>query len=186
VKHFAALLILTIVATFTRPASADGVFTITSPAFQDGDLVAATYAFKGPGLDGTDCGGDDLSPPLQWSDPPAATQSFALVIFDVDGRLGAGVTHWVAYNMPATKLSVAQGEGTADATTLANGKNTRGTSEFRGFCPPKGDAPHHYVMTVYALDLPPSLALGMTRDDLLAAINHHVLGLASIVGRFGR
>ena len=185
-KRFAVTLFLIAVAAFARPASAGGLFTLTSPAFKDGDLVAATYAFNGPGLDGTQCGGQDLSPPLQWVNAPAATQSFALIIFDVDGLGGAGVTHWVAYNLPATKLSVAQGEGMAGATTLTNGKNRRGTSEFRGFCPSQGDAPHHYVMTVYALDLPPTLAPGLTRDDVLAAIKGHVLRLASIVGRYGR
>jgi hypothetical protein len=186
VKHFAWTLFLIALTAFVQPASADGLFVVTSPAFKDGDLVPATYALSGPGIDGTDCGGQGFSPPLQWANPPTGTQSFALIIFDVDGARGAGVTHWVAYNLPATKLSVAQGEGAAGSATLTNGKNTHGTAEDRGFCPPKGDAPHHYVMTVYALDLPPTLAPGLTRDDTLAAIKGHVLRLASVVARYAR
>lgn len=181
-----ALVLFATLAMLGRPAFADQLFVVSSPAFKDGDLVPATYAFKGLGLDGTECGGDGFSPPLQWANPPAGVQSFALIIFDVDGAHGAGITHWVAYNLPATKLSVAQGEGTADATTLTSGKNTHGTELFRGFCPPKGDAPHHYVITVYALDLSPALAPGMTRDDALSAFKGHVLRLASIVARYGR
>jgi Raf kinase inhibitor-like YbhB/YbcL family protein len=185
-KRLAAMLCFVTLGGFGHAAFADTVFTVTSPAFKDGDLVAATYAFNGHAADGSACGGQNSSPPLQWANPPAGTQSFALMIFDVDGAKGAGVTHWVAYNLPAAKLSVAQGEGAAAATTLTNGKNVRGVAEFHGFCPTLGDAPHHYVITLYALDLPPTLPAALTRDDALAAMKGHILRLASIVARFGR
>jgi Raf kinase inhibitor-like YbhB/YbcL family protein len=187
VRRIVAALILIALASLTRGgASADGLFTLSSPAFKDGDLLASTFAFRGAAPDGGDCGGQGLSPPLTWTNPPPRTQSFALVIYDIDGREGAGVVHWVAYDIAPSKLSVALGEGVTGATRLTNGTNTHGTAEFRGFCPPQGEAPHHYVMTVFALDLAPILAPGMTRDELLAAVNQHVLRVASIVGRYGR
>ncbi|HEY0798934.1 MAG TPA: YbhB/YbcL family Raf kinase inhibitor-like protein [Candidatus Baltobacteraceae bacterium] len=185
-KSVAAALLFASVIALARPAAADGSFVVTSPAFHDGDLAASTYADKGLAVDNTSCGGEGVSPPLQWTNVPDGTQSFALVIFDVDARGGAGVVHWVAYNMAATKTSVTPGEGAPGGTTLTGGTNTAGTTQFHGFCPPKGDAPHHYVMTIFALDLPPTLTPGLTRDDLLAAMKHHVLRLASVVARYGR
>ena len=172
--------------TLASPVGADGIFQISSPAFKDGDLLPATYVFSGIGLDKTACGGQNQSPPLTWENAPAGTQSFALVIFDVDGFNGLGVAHWVAYNLPPTKTSVGLGEGVAGATTFTSGKHQYGQLGFRGFCPPKGSSLHHYVMTVYATDLPPTLAPGMTRAELLAALDKHVLRASSIVGRLAR
>jgi Raf kinase inhibitor-like YbhB/YbcL family protein len=166
--------------------SADGVFQMSSPAFKDGDLLPATYVFSGTGIDKTPCGGQNQSPPLAWSNAPAGTRSFALVIFDVDGFKGLGVAHWVAYNISPEKTSVALGEGAPDTKTLTSGKHQYGQLGFRGFCPPKGSSLHHYVMTVYALELAPSLAPGLTRAELLAAIDGHILGSSSIVGRLAR
>jgi hypothetical protein len=168
------------------PAVADGVFQIASPAFKDGDILPSTFVYSGIGNDKTECGGQNESPPLAWANAPAGTQSFALVIFDPDGFNGLGVAHWVAYNIPPTKTSVALGEGAPDATTLTNGTQQYGALGFRGFCPPKGQSLHHYVMTVYALDLPPKLAAGMTRAELLAALDKHILRASSIVGRVAR
>jgi Raf kinase inhibitor-like YbhB/YbcL family protein len=171
----------------SQPAHAAGdVFQITSPAFKDGDVLPATYVFDGLGIDKTPCGGQNQSPPLRWENAPAGTQSFALVVFDPDGFNGLGVTHWVEYNLAPSKTSVAQGEGAPDATMMTSGKHQYGAPGFRGFCPPKGQSLHHYVMTVYALDLPPTLPAGMTRAELLAAIDKHVLRASSIVGRVGR
>jgi hypothetical protein len=74
----------------------------------------------------------------------------------------------------------------AGAAGFTNGKQQFGQLGYRGPCPPKGQSPHHYVMTVYALDLPPALAVGMTRTDLLAAMDKHILRASSIVGRVQR
>jgi hypothetical protein len=182
-----ALAALPALTVTCAPALADGSsFQISSPAFKDGDTLTKTFVFSGIGLDKTPCGGENQSPPLQWANAPAGTQSFALTIFDPDGFNGEGVTHWVAYNLPAAKTSVEQGEGAANSTTLTSGMQQYGQLGFRGFCPPKGQSPHHYVMTVYALDLAPTLTPGMSRAELLAAMEKHILAASSIVGRFSR
>ena len=185
-KRRSWLFALACLAAVAAPALADGTFQISSPAFKDGDLLPTTFVFSGIGNDKTACGGENQSPPLAWVNPPAGTVSFALVIFDPDGFNGLGVAHWVAYNLPPSKTSVALGEGATDSNTLTNGKQQYGALGFRGFCPPKGQSLHHYVMTVYALDLPPTLAPGMTRAELLAAMDKHVLRASSIVGRLAR
>jgi Raf kinase inhibitor-like YbhB/YbcL family protein len=179
-------LCLGILLACVSTAVADGIFQVSSSAFADGDIVPATFAFSGIGIDKTQCGGQNQSPPLAWSNAPAGTKSFAVVIFDVDGFFGQGVTHWVAYNIAPSQTTVAQGAGTAPDPPFTSGKQSYGQIGFRGFCPPKGQSLHHYVVTVYALDLPPALAPGMTRAELLAAIDQHVLRLSSIVARFAR
>lgn len=173
-----------IVAATLLPARAADVFMASSPALSDGGALAATYMFDGIGIDKTACGGKNISPPLAWTNAPAGTTSFAVTIFDVDGFNGTGVSHWVAYDLPATKTSLAEGE--AAIATFAQGVNQYGGTGFRGFCPPHGQSSHHYVMTVYATDLPPTLAPGMTRAELLAVLDKHILRASSIVGHLAR
>jgi len=185
-KRRVSSLLVVLLSLLAAPVAADDPFQVSSPAFKDGDLLPATYVFDGTGVDKTNCGGQNQSPPLAWANSPAGTHSFALVIFDPDGLNATGVTHWVAYNLPPTKTSVALGEGVAGAAGFTSGKQQFGQLGYRGPCPPKGESPHHYVMTVYALDLPPTLATGMTRADLLAAMDKHILRASSIVGRVQR
>ncbi len=157
-------------------------FEITSPSFTDGGMLTAANAASANG-----CGGQNVSPGFEWSGAPSAAKSFAVIMFDPDGAKGLGVVHWVAYDIPASRSSLSEGEGANPSGHFTGGKNTAGTTVYRGPCPPLGDNPHHYVISLYALDLPPgTLAPGISRDELLAAIRPHILAEASIVGRYGR
>jgi Raf kinase inhibitor-like YbhB/YbcL family protein len=180
-----ALLVAVLAAA---PAAAfAATFQVSSPAFNDGDVLPLTFAFDGIGIDNTQCGGQAQSPPLIWTGAPDGTKSFAVVVFDPDGFNGLGVAHWVMYGIPPTVSALPQGAGSVATLPYVNGMQGYGKPGFRGFCPPKGQSLHHYVMTVYALDLAPdALAPGLTRDALLAAFKGHVLRASSIVGRFGR
>ncbi len=171
----------------TSIASAADVFNISSPAFKDGDLVQ-TKSYLGNRVlsDGSQCGGSDVSPPVAWANPPAGTLSFALTIIDVDGGMGQTSIHWVTYNIPPTQMSIAENAWRQPTLPFAQGKLASGFTGYRGFCPLKTDAAHHYVLTVYALDLPPTFGADMTRTDLLAAVNKHSLGVASMVARIAR
>jgi Raf kinase inhibitor-like YbhB/YbcL family protein len=174
------------VALVPTVARAD-VFQVVSPAFHDGDVVTSTFAFDGIGVDNTPCGGGGQSPPLAWSGAPDGTKSFAVIAFDPDGRGGLGVAHWVLYGIPPTVNVLPQGIGSAPTAPYVGGANQFGKPSFRGFCPPKGQSPHHYLLTVYALDLAPdALAPGLTRAQLLDAFNNHVLRSTSIVARYVR
>jgi Raf kinase inhibitor-like YbhB/YbcL family protein len=152
---------------------------LTSPAFAEGATLPDRFASVA-------CGGRALSPPLAWSAGPAGTTSYALVMYDPDGQLGLGVVHWVAYNIPAQTTSL--GEGLPAGTpAFSAGKNSRGTLVYLGPCPPAGDRPHHYLISVFATDLPPAaLADGLDRDALYVALKGHVLAHSSLVVRFGR
>lgn len=167
-----------------QPASK--LFKLSSPAFTDNALLPLKYA--GGTLCGKDSRGGNISPPLAWSNPPAGTKSFAVVMIDPDGRRGLGSVHWVAYNVPASRTGLHEGEGgTPPPADITPGKNSRGTAGYTGPCGPPADAPHHYVIDVLALDLAPgALAAGLDRDQLFQAIAGHSLGPASLVVRYRR
>lgn len=150
----------------------------SSDAFAENGMIPTQFA----GNEG-ECGGQGVSPPLAWSQLPAGAKSVAVLVFDPDGALGLGVSHWVAYNIAAQRGQLKQGE--RDGVTM--GKNVAGVSAYRGMCPPSGDLPHHYIFTVIASDLEPgALAPGLTREQLLAALKGHALGGHSTVAYYAR
>ena len=106
-------------------------------------------------------------------------------MYDIDGQFGAGVSHWVAYNIPAASTGLKEGDG-AGGTGFTGGAGTRGNANYVGPCPPQGDGPHHYLITVMAADLDPSLPAGLTRDQFLAQAKGHLLTSATIGGLFAR
>ncbi len=161
------------------------LFTLSSPAFNDDGVLPLKYA--GGVLCGKDSRGGNVSPPLAWSNPPAGTKSFAVVMIDPDGRRGLGSVHWLAYGIPAARTGLSEGEGNAPPADITDGKNSRGTMGYTGPCGPPVDAPHHYVIDVIALNLAPdALQGGLDHDQLLTAIVGHSLGPASLVVRYRR
>ena len=160
------------------------VFDLRSSALRDGGMLKQKNAGKNP--QNKNCVGENISPPLRWSNAPANTKSFAIVMFDPVGRGGMGVVHWVAYDIPASKTSLKEGEATVPSSEFKGGKNLPGTETYFGPCPPFGDKPHPYVITLIATDIAPgSLQAGMTRDELGAKLQGHILGATSLVARFG-
>jgi Raf kinase inhibitor-like YbhB/YbcL family protein len=97
----------------------------------------------------TQCGGENRSPALAWSGAPEGTRSFALVVHDPDAPIPGGFYHWVVYNLPAaTRYLSANARLSPDQL----GETSAGKAGYYGPCPPSGPA-HHYVFTLYALDL---------------------------------
>jgi Raf kinase inhibitor-like YbhB/YbcL family protein len=179
-----ALAVSLLASTAGYSAAAGGGFVLTSSAFQDGGMLTVRHAADDPVRM---CGGQNISPPLQWSNVPAGTRSFALVLYDPDGLLGQGVVHWVAYGIPGNVTSFAEGEMAKQSEKFVGGKGTRDNALYIGPCPPVGDALHHYVFTLIATDLEPgALKAGLTRDELYTAIRGHAKGGTSIVGRYRR
>jgi Raf kinase inhibitor-like YbhB/YbcL family protein len=170
-------------ALLAMPSDA-ATFDITSKAVQDGGMLAKKNAGNNP--QNKNCDGENVSPPLAWANPPANTKSFAIIMFDPVGRGGLGVVHWVAYDIPASKTSLGEGEASKPSTEFKGGKNTPGLLTYFGPCPPMGDKPHPYVITLVATDMEAgTLKPDMTRDELGAALTGHVLGATSIVTRYG-
>jgi Raf kinase inhibitor-like YbhB/YbcL family protein len=168
-------------------AMAADPFSLTSSAYKDGDVWPAKFAGADPSRTNPPCPGQNVSPPLAWSNAPAETKSFAIVMFDPDGGNGTGANHWVAYDIPKTKTALAEGEASVSPKDWLGGKNNVGTDHYFGPCGPSGHALHHYVITVMATSLEPgTLKPGLTREELLAALRGKSLAPASIVGRYTR
>jgi Raf kinase inhibitor-like YbhB/YbcL family protein len=162
-------------------------FSVTSPAYKDGDIWPSKFAGSDPSRTNPPCPGENISPPLTWSNAPAATKSFAIIMYDPDGGNGLGAVHWVAYNIPASKTSLAEGEASKSPKDWTGGKNNVGNDHYFGPCGPSGHSLHHYIITVIATDLEPGkLKPGLTRDELIAELKGHALAPASIVGRYTR
>jgi Raf kinase inhibitor-like YbhB/YbcL family protein len=165
-------------------ARAQGVFTLTSPSFGDGHRLAVKNA--GNNKTNPNCIGRNISPALSWKNPPADTKSFALLMFDPEGRPPGGVSHWVAYGIPASVTGFAEGEVSQPSDKYVGGLGTMKLSTYTGPCTPPG-APHHYIFTLIATDLDTSaLAAGMTRDELLKALDGHAKEATGLIGTFSQ
>jgi Raf kinase inhibitor-like YbhB/YbcL family protein len=163
-------------------AQAAEVFKLKSSAVKDNGVLSKKYA--GNDKSNANCVGDNISPPLAWSNPPEGTKSFALMMTDPEGRAGLGVVHWVAYGIPASVTGFAEGEVSKTSDKFVGGKSTRALPTYFGPCTPPGDW-HHYTFTLIATDLEPTaLQPGMTRDELLAALQGHAKAATGLVARF--
>ncbi|WP_338911434.1 YbhB/YbcL family Raf kinase inhibitor-like protein [Mycetohabitans rhizoxinica] len=121
--------------------------------------------------------GGNVSPALQWADPPADTKSFALTVYDPDAPTGSGFWHWVLVNIPAHMRSLPDDAGKADGSLLPAGalqlRNDYGTVGFGGAAPPRGDTPHRYVFRVHALKVD-ALPLGTDATNAVARFMIHL------------
>src|SRR3954469_13047827 len=174
-------------------ASAASWMTLTSTSIKDGARIPVRFGGddqkracspRTPTLI-CPCPGKNVSPELAWHNLPAETKSLAILMYDVDGQFGAGVSHWVAYNILPATAKLKEGDGTA-GKGFTGGSGTRANANYVGPCPPQGDGPHHYLITVMALDLDPALAAGLTREQFLAQAKGHFLASASLGGLFAR
>jgi Raf kinase inhibitor-like YbhB/YbcL family protein len=151
-------------------------FRIESAAFKEGAFIPARFS----------CQGENVSPPLKWTDPPAGARSFVLVVDDPDAP-GGTWTHWVVFNLPAQTRAMEENVPKQDE--LANGGlqglTSFGSVGYGGPCPPPGKA-HRYFFRLYALDTVLSLKTGATREDVVAALKGHTLGEAQLMGRYKR
>jgi hypothetical protein len=160
-------------------------FRMTSPAFADNAMLSSQHG--GDFKKNPNCLGQNVSPPLAWVHPPEKTRSYVLLMDDQAGRGGLGVNHAVLYGIPVAVTSFAGGELGAPAkdNRFVAGKNTLGL-QYLGPCPPRGNAPQHYVFTLIATDLDPAaLKPGMTKDEVLKALQGgKALRAASLVFRY--
>ena len=165
------------------PAAA-AVLTLTSPQIQDNGQLAVKNACSDKQRS-PNCVGENISPPLEWSGVPEGTKSFALLLFDPEGRAPAGVSHMVLYGIPAEITGFKEGELSGPSDKYVGGTNLMGAHTYWGPGTPPGTDWHHYTFTLVATDLDPkALQPGMTRDDLAAALKDHVKGSAGLVTRF--
>jgi len=153
------------------PSEANMSLQLTSDAFGNGQSIPAKYS----------CIGKNISPALTWTEPPAGTQSFALIVDDPDAP-GRTWVHWVLFNIPANTHNL-QESFSADSS-IAVGNNSSGNASYQGPCPPSGT--HRYFFKLYALDSATSLSPGVTKDQLLKVMDGHILAQAELMGTFSK
>ncbi|MEU5792592.1 YbhB/YbcL family Raf kinase inhibitor-like protein [Streptomyces sp. NPDC047813] len=158
-------------ADTTATAPAARRITVTSTAYADGGTVPRRFT----------CDGADVSPPLALSSVPAGTDSLAVTVRDLDAP-GGTFTHWLIWDLDAGTRRLSAG---AHPHGAAEGRNSFGKSGYRGPCPPRGDHPHRYVLTVYATDRRPPLSPGASPDALRRALSGHTLATGTLTGRYG-
>jgi Raf kinase inhibitor-like YbhB/YbcL family protein len=132
------------------------------------------------------CKDIDVSPPLQWSNIPQATKSFALILDDPDA-IGGSFVHWVLYNIPSDTTSLE--ENLPHAGTLPDG-SIQGTNDFgnlgyNGPCPQGAFGKvHNWVFSIYALDVKIKLPPGVTNAELMNIISKHILAKGILIRKY--
>lgn len=145
-------------------------FTLKSSAFDHGQSIPIKYT----------CHGKNISPPLQWTEPPEKTQSLVLIADDPDAPYGW--IHWVYYNIDPLKRSI--DEACPKTYEFSDG-SSQGMTDYRdigysGPCPSSGT--HRYFFTLYALDTVIKGHLNMTKEDLMSQISGHIIATAQHMG----
>lgn len=181
IGHF--LVVATAALLISTTAQAADPFTLSSSAFKSGTMLVKKNA--GNNKQNPNCVGDNVSPPLSWANPPAGTTSYAMIMIDPEGRAGQGVDHWIAYGIPASVTSFAEGEVSKPSDKYVGGKNIANVGNYFGPCTPPNTSAHHYLFMLLATDLDPkALPVGLSRTELLEKLNGHVKGTSTIVGLF--
>ncbi len=171
------------IALLAGTAHAAEPFTLTSSSFKDGSLLPKKMA--GNNKTNPNCVGENVSPQFSWSNPPAGTVSYAMIMTDPEGRGGLGVDHWHAYGIPASVTSLAEGEASKPSDKMVGGIGTAKQNVYVGPCTPPGTTPHHYTFILVATDLDPkALPPGLTRLELLDKLNGHAKGASTLIGLF--
>ena len=160
------------------------VMTVTSSAWPDGGQVPVKHTQAG----------EEVSPPLSWSNVPAGVVTFVLVVHDLDAASGGGtgdLLHWMLWNIPATVTALP--EGVPAASQLPDGTRQISATgpSYRGPGAPRSGVAHHYVFELYALEAPldePAVGASPaeTRAAVMAAMAGHVRGKGVYVGLFKR
>ena len=165
-----------------QAARAADPFMLTSSAYKDNAPLKTKNA--GDNKANPNCVGQNVSPPVAWANPPDGTVSYALVLYDPEGRGGLGVVHMVTYGIPRSVSGFAEGELGQPSAKYVGGKSTMEKATYFGPCTPPGDW-HHYTFTLIATDLDPkALQPGLTKDELFTQLTGHTKGAAGLVVRF--
>jgi Raf kinase inhibitor-like YbhB/YbcL family protein len=143
---------------------------LTSSAFDDGQAIPQRYT----------CEGDDLSPPLAWTELSEGTRSLALIADDPDAP-GGTFTHWLAWGLDPGSGGLGEGEAAP-----FEGRNDFGTTGYRGPCPPPGHGRHRYFFRLHALSGELELATGSSREELERALADRTLAVAQVMGTYER
>lgn len=148
---------------------------LESLAFTAGGVIPMKYT----------CDGQDMSPPLRWSDVPAKARSLALIADDPDAPRGTWV-HWVAWNIPTNTQTLREDFPKEDmsSTQIKQGVTDFKRPGYGGPCPPSGT--HRYFFKLYALDTVLNLPPQSTKNELEKAMRGHIVDQTELMGTYQR
>lgn len=153
---------------------------LTSDAFEEDEKIPLRYTGDG----------EDVSPPMRWTNAPEHARSFALVCDDPDAPTPDPWVHWIIYGLDqhATEITEAipVGKTIDDPIKATQGKNTWGNAGYGGPAPPRGHGVHHYNFTLYALSDTLELPPGATLAELEKAMKGQILATATLTGVYER
>lgn len=160
-----------IVGQITNPKEIE--MNITSSAFSAGDTIPVIHT----------CDGDDISPPLAWSNVPENTMSFVLINDDPDAPMGTW-DHWIMFNIDGKTNELAENVEVSKLSEVRLGRNSWRRNDYGGPCPPSGT--HRYFFKLYALDTKLDLPVGSSKQEIEKAMTGHILAEAELMGRYKR
>lgn len=155
---------------------------VTSTAFDQCAPIPKKYTGEG----------QDVSPPIAWSNLPDGTREIVLICDDPDAPGPEPWVHWIIYKIPATVTELPEGIPPKPRLTnpsgVLQGKNSWPTGQtigYRGPLPPPG-GPHRYRFTVYAIGVRLVAQPSMTKKAILEDIRSHILGQGQLIGTYER
>jgi Raf kinase inhibitor-like YbhB/YbcL family protein len=160
-------------------------FKLTSSDVRQGKQLNLEQVYNGFG-----CTGRNISPELKWTGAPKGTKSFAVTVFDPNAPTGSGWWNWVIFNIPANVTELPKGAGNPTGKVPEGSIQSRtdfGSTGYGGACPPKANGPHHYIFTVYALNVA-KLPLDASASGAMVGffLSQHTLAKANIVAKYRR
>lgn len=190
VRRLALVLLLWFAFNAPAPApaaEANAAFRVMSTVLVGGGRFHPEQVYNRSG-----CQGKNISPDLRWTSPPDATRSLAVTMFDPDAPSGHGWWHWAIFNLPPQTRNLPAGAGDpgrtrALGTAVRQARNDFGDTGYSGPCPPPGDHPHRYVITVYALDVPEVTPGQKTLNAaaVAAELERHSLAKTTLTAGYG-
>ena len=157
------------------PFFTQSVMKLTSSAFAHNSQIPAKYT----------CEEFNISPGLQWINPPKDAKSFALIVDDPDASQKNWV-HWIVFNIPTGTYVLEENFNKLNQnnTFVTGSTDFDGAQTWGGPCPPSGN--HRYHFTLYALNTMLDLPSGATKEQLLKAMEGHILDQATLIGMYGK
>jgi len=150
-------------------------FVLKSSAFSDQENIPHRYT----------CTEEEYSPPLFWENIPENTQSFALIMVDLDTPI-TNLTHWILFNIPSDQTSLPEAVSCQDSfsNNMIQGRNSMRKNDYMGPCPPFGS--HRYKFTLYALDTTLENDPNINKKKLMKEIKGHILAETSLIGVYSK
>jgi Raf kinase inhibitor-like YbhB/YbcL family protein len=144
---------------------------VTSAAFAEGETLPVRFT----------CDGEDVSPPLSWSNVPEGTEEIVILVQDHDAPQGTFV-HWIVAGIDPITDGIDDGEVPGGAV---GGTNDFGETDYRGPCPPEGDGPHRYEFVVHALG-EASRFDDQADAELMEVLASHTIATGTLTGEYRR